>query len=122
MKPMVAQDDLHQPIREHVRRDFITLTADRTVGESLGDLRTRVLQLPGPGVVEGPARTDEVSPRRAWGGCGMGVSEARLGGPGGDDGEQCWANVRHPQAPRGEAAKALQAAGVSLGPTVRFCE
>ena len=43
MKPMVAQDDLHQPIREHLRRDFITLTADRTVGESLGDLRTRTI-------------------------------------------------------------------------------
>ena len=41
MKPNLAPDSLDQPIGEHLRRDFITLPADKTVSESLTDLRGR---------------------------------------------------------------------------------
>lgn len=41
MSRAVAQEDLDDPILDHVRRDYIILSTQQTVGESLADLRER---------------------------------------------------------------------------------
>jgi magnesium transporter len=43
MKRVVAQDNLDDAILDHIRRDFIILSAVKTVGESLSELRSRTI-------------------------------------------------------------------------------
>jgi len=43
MKRAVAQDNLDDAILDHIRRDFIILSAHQTVGESLSELRSRTI-------------------------------------------------------------------------------
>lgn len=43
MKQAVAQDNLDDAILDHIRRDYLILSADKTVGESLSELRSRTI-------------------------------------------------------------------------------